>query len=1077
MSDGPAFDFSDAPSAAPIQAPTNSGPTFDFSDAPVAAAPATPSVGSPAVYTLLGEAGTNPQGQMAVASTIINRMTKASAANPDAIVTDPSNGYEAWQNEKNRARTRAQFPPGSPAYVAAQQTLDQLTSGQTKPLPYVSFYAPALQASLGRSKPSWDDGSGVNIGGNVFFSGTSGTPSGSGGAMSDADAEAAYNAAHSGVKGVPSDASATPQIASNIVYDPGANVTRGPDGRVVAIGNAVNDGVAKRGPDGSWVIGINSTSNPDAIDAWLKAHPNDPSLQPPPAPIANTPLARGVLGVQQGISDVANTGNLIGNAFGDAGSKQALSSNIVQRLQNEQQFGNSDAFGLGRFVGQAIPTIPIMAATEGLGGAAIRGAEGFAPGVAGGAVDLASNPFISGAVQGGEAGVIGHGGSNNSLGADIAGGAATGGILAPAGVVAGKFGQFLGRAAQPLTAGGRGEIANKFISDLAAGGPTTLNDTEYVPGSTPTLPQASGNSALISAERALRDANPQAYGARESDNDTARLAHLQNTIGSPATIEQAIADRATTTEPLRTQAMSNAQPADISPAVSAIDAVRGSPAGQIDTVDQTLNSVRRKLVQPPLEMNPQELADFNRQVSASAGASPSPVLDQATMSEAKANTGSIYNDVLSRNSAVVDPETLTGLATVGSQARELGLMPNQIGAIDGVIANITDLAQRNGGMIPGDAFKTLTEQNSTLSRLAQAGGTLGHLAGDIRETLNGALARSTSPEDLALVNRANLQWKNMRTLEGPVLQASRTNPSAPQVTPDSVLGAVTKGFKNFAYTGGSDLGDIASSAVTRQGARGPVLQTDPEQLHAVQMGLSSKIDSLLKNPDELSQVAAHALIPVRENLIDTIDNAAPGYRDYMDTYSSMSDPIRAQQYLQGQRFTDAQGKPTLGAVNNVLTTIAKRRNLPGSNDAKSISPDQIQALTNLHADLLRASAPTGVKSPGSDLFSRLVNNNLFSKAGAPLAAGAAILSHHPFVAPFAYGAKMLYDSKGPLIKNEILNRFLDPQLGSQAFVPKPQNALLNSSLVKFLGRTIPASAYPVQRAAGNYFQGQYDDNH
>lgn len=139
--------------------------------APTAPSPSPPAQGDPAVWTVLGEAGQNPQGQLAVASTIHNRMKASGDATYGAVVTDPANGYEAWQDPSARTKTEQLYPVGSPAYNAAEATLQGLQSGKVQPLPYDSFYSPQGQAALGRKPPAFDNGSGTDIGGNRFFTG------------------------------------------------------------------------------------------------------------------------------------------------------------------------------------------------------------------------------------------------------------------------------------------------------------------------------------------------------------------------------------------------------------------------------------------------------------------------------------------------------------------------------------------------------------------------------------------------------------------------------------------------------------------------------------------------------------------------------------------------------------------------------------------------------------------------------------------------------------------------------------------------------------------------------------------
>lgn len=152
-------------------------------------APPTDEAGSPAVWTLLGEAGSDPVHILPVAATIINRQKKSGAASPDAVVTDTGNGYEAWTDAKAREATKRKYPVGSPAYEQAQETLQEIEQNgvpdQFKG--FDTFYSPNAQSQKGRAKPKWDDGSGVNIGGNVFFADKYAAPkAGEGGSAGDA---------------------------------------------------------------------------------------------------------------------------------------------------------------------------------------------------------------------------------------------------------------------------------------------------------------------------------------------------------------------------------------------------------------------------------------------------------------------------------------------------------------------------------------------------------------------------------------------------------------------------------------------------------------------------------------------------------------------------------------------------------------------------------------------------------------------------------------------------------------------------------------------------------------------------
>lgn len=124
--------------------------------------------GDPAVWTLLGEAGLNREGWLPVASTIHNRAKKVNVDYGN-IVTDPTQGYEAWQDPVTRQKIQQQFPIDSPQYKEASEFLGELKSGKIAPLKYDAFYSPNGQAAKNRPPPSFENGKGTDIAGNRFF--------------------------------------------------------------------------------------------------------------------------------------------------------------------------------------------------------------------------------------------------------------------------------------------------------------------------------------------------------------------------------------------------------------------------------------------------------------------------------------------------------------------------------------------------------------------------------------------------------------------------------------------------------------------------------------------------------------------------------------------------------------------------------------------------------------------------------------------------------------------------------------------------------------------------------------------
>jgi hypothetical protein len=122
------------------------------------------------------------------------------------------------------------------------------------------------------------------------------------------------------------------------------------------------------------------------------------------------------------------------------------------------------------------------------------------------------------------------------------------------------------------------------------------------------------------------------------------------------------------------------------------------------------------------------------------------------------------------------------------------------------------------------------------------------------------------------------------------------------------------------------------------------------------------------------------IIGVRDRLVALMDKEIPGYADARANWAQASRPIDAMSYLQGLNLTDAQGNITLAKVDSALKSLEKARRAPGVNEAKSVTADQINALTSLRDDLLRAKGSEAGKAPGSPTFQNLATNNILQNA-------------------------------------------------------------------------------------------------
>jgi hypothetical protein len=284
----------------------------------------------------------------------------------------------------------------------------------------------------------------------------------------------------------------------------------------------------------------------------------------------------------------------------------------------ENQYGDSlPALG-GRIAGNVAITAPLVAAGSApiAAGAARLGAA-VAPGIAD-AITAAragsgvGNKLIStganvagaagtGAVQGAMGNALLSSQSDVPLASQIGEGATIGGAVGGAvpfvGMAARNLGSRAARLVEPFTEAGRNNIVDRTLAGFAGDGPTNALTHEIVPGSQPTLAQATGNAGLGAAEKNLRNVPgvTNMFAEREVTNKAARGQAYERLAGTEGDLAHAAAERDAQALPKLEQAFQGAKPADAAPVVSKIDEILASPSGKRDAVSSALKSVRDKI--------------------------------------------------------------------------------------------------------------------------------------------------------------------------------------------------------------------------------------------------------------------------------------------------------------------------------------------------------------------------------------------------------------------------------------------------------------------------------------------------
>lgn len=173
------------------------------------------------------------------------------------------------------------------------------------------------------------------------------------------------------------------------------------------------------------------------------------------------------------------------------------------------------------------------------------------------------------------------------------------------------------------------------------------------------------------------------------------------------------------------------------------------------------------------------------------------------------------------------------------------------------------------------------------------------------------------------------------------------------------------------------LNNIRSKLVDGKGA----IESNPEVLYSsIRKQIDDLLDKRLATSNPAGLQASRELLKVKDALDGVIEQAAPGFRNYLEAYATASKPIDAMRYLQNLNLTDAQGNLTLARVQSALKGLERQVAKPGANDAKAVTQDQILALKGLRDDLLRGAETSAGRSLGSNTAQNLATQNMLSQA-------------------------------------------------------------------------------------------------
>ena len=400
-----------------------------------------------------------------------------------------------------------------------------------------------------------------------------------------------------------------------------------------------------------------------------------------------------------------------------------------------------------------------------------------------------------------------------------------------------------------------------------------------------------------------------------------------------------------------------------------------TPAGTIPA-----NPTANALTAPPMAMDNPHLEGITPPKPGATPLSPEDVKELAAIPESLP-TPRIPILTQSQAEAHAD-KVIRAMAGVGNRTT----LPSPFEGAHGTLADITGNAglatlQRGyAGAVDATPFDALKTMNNA-TRGNETASIVGHPE-DITEA-QAALDAKTGP-------MRNAAFANKKPADiSPVVAKVDEILKSPAAQEDAVKDAMIK-IRSKLVIGKDEAGN-------------EIYQTDPEQLYGIRKAINTGISPAARGTTSDMQLAAKQAIQVRDALDPAIDDAAPGFSNYINAHAQDAASISGMKYLQGLNLTNNFGDQTLGQLDRAVKQIDKQRSLPGARPADSVSDEQYQRLTALRDDMRREARTQTAGKTNSGTFQDLATN---SRVGA--------IAGNPLVGTALGGLGAIASGGGPL---------------------------------------------------------------
>jgi hypothetical protein len=172
-----------------------------------------------------------------------------------------------------------------------------------------------------------------------------------------------------------------------------------------------------------------------------------------------------------------------------------------------------------------------------------------------------------------------------------------------------------------------------------------------------------------------------------------------------------------------------------------------------------------------------------------------------------------FEDLGARNTMFIDPQLQGELQTIKQQYEGMATPAFQRPIIGKTIDDITKIGQTTGVM-PGTQYNGLRSDVSQAAKsMIQNDPQAAIALRGIRDSLDNAMQRSSSPQDAAAWQQARSRWGDMKTIENSMARGTSEGAAMGYIAPAQLRTAAASGPANRGAftTGQSDLGNLAKA--------------------------------------------------------------------------------------------------------------------------------------------------------------------------------------------------------------------------------------------------------------------------